>query len=368
MRRSVFAIVAALLLLGLGGGAFWWWSRREVPLSPELATPKLVLEALREVAEGTPPVHSLFFTPAAIPFLKELPAAFVREKPEERAAAFASAAHHPGAWRALDRQYRFDVLWLMGDPAEYRPLLDHLRKSPDWVLTYLDPTSCLYRRRPATAWKAGALEEMKARFEPLPVRDRVLARVHLAQRLAALDEAEAARALLDEAIALDGDSCPAWTQLACHYGAVGRWDEALRASTRALEEDPDYPPALAAQANAFYAFGKFNEALRLTRRLVVATPEAGSALYLHARVTHAARAYTEEIEVLERIIAIAEANRLPAGSWYVYLGQAYAATGGGEAAVKAFRKALEDATLTRSEREFALKGLEWIDGPAGGAG
>jgi len=48
---------------------------------------------------------------------------------------------------------------------------------------------------------------------------------------------------------------------------------------------------------------------------------------------------------------------------------AYAATGKGKEAVRAFQKALEDETISQSEREFALKGLEWIGGPkAAGAG
>ncbi|HWL53101.1 MAG TPA: tetratricopeptide repeat protein [Chthoniobacteraceae bacterium] len=357
-RTRLFTLVISLLLLG---GAVWGLSRffraRPAFESEELTTPKLVLEKL-------PPLKSLYFTPSAVVALRdawaslELPGA----GPQDDYAAFARCTHDPGAWRRLDRERRFDTVWLMGDPAEYRPLLDHLHESPDWQLAYLDATSFLFRRGSEPLWKPADLDALKQRFADHSKREQAVMRVHVAQRLAAIHAMNEARTLLDEALALDPASAPALTQLACHEALLGRWEAALDASTRALEADPGYPPAMAAHAEALFAFGKFAQALSVTRKLVKLAPRDGPTLYLHAKVTHAAKAHAEEIEVLKTIIEINTGRHLPVSTWQVFLGQAYAATGEAGSALEAFESALQSGRLSDAEREFAEKGVERLRG------
>ncbi len=359
MSRSRFLTILAVLLFM--GGVVWGLSRfvwdRPVLESDELITPKLVLEKL-------PPVGSLYFTPSAALYLRDIWAELKLpgSGPEGDYVAFAQSAHDPRAWRRLDRERRFDTVWLMGDPAEYRPLLDHLRQSPDWKLAYLDPTSFLFRRSTEMLWRPGDLDALKGRFSNHPRREQAAMRVHVAQRLAAIHEMTEAKTLLDEALSLDPTSAPAWTQLACHEALLGRWEAALDASTRALKIDADYPPAMAAHANALFAFGKFSQALGVTRKLVKISPRDGPTLYLHAKVTNAAKAHTEEVEVLKTIIEINTERHLPVSSWQVFLGQAYAATGQAVPALEAFDAALSNPDLSDAEREFAEKGVERLRG------
>ncbi len=321
------------------------------PLSSELSTPVLAVEQGLGKEAG-----KVYFTPAA---LSALPGS--AEEKAQRAAAYSAVLHNPKAWRALYRQERFDTVLLTGDPAAFRPLLDHLRESSDWTLTYVDATSIIFRRTSgATPWTRVALDPLLKRFSELPQREQLLFRTQTVYRLTALHRLEEAKALLDETLRLDPDFPPALTELASWHAMQAQWEPALEAATRAVKGDRDYLPAVAAEANALFAHGRFQEALARTRRLVREEPENSASLYLHAKVTHAARAFQEEIEVLEKIIAIAEAQEMPTGTWRVYLGQAYGATGNGEPAIAEFKLALEDRTLSEAERKFATRAIERI--------
>ncbi len=359
MRRLPLILLAALLLAVVAVGG-WWLTRGEAPLGEAFTTPQLALEALEK--SGGLPHQSLYSTPALADWLATQPGWSAAVPEPERLRSFAGTTHDPKAWRRLDRQQRFDAVWLVGDPAEFRPLLDHLRDSPDWTLVHLDWTSYLFRRRPASEWQPAQLEALQQRFASANAREQVVLRVQAAQRLAALLELEAAKKLLDEAVALDADSAEVQTQIAVHEALQGRWEGALAAAQKATELDRDYLPAQAALANALFAFGRFPEALAVTRRLVKALPEDGPTLYLHAKVTNAARAFGEEVEVLQKIIAINEARQLPTTSWRVYLGQALAATGEAAAALEMLEAALKAPDLHESERDFAEKAVERLQG------
>lgn len=359
--RSIAAPALAGLLVAVVGGITWSTLRSAPALSPELATPRL---ALAHLSAGQAPnesnePRSLFFTPPALPFVKAHPDWIGGDpaKAEALAKEYNLVAHNPKAWRTLDRQSRFDTVLLMDDPAAFRPLLDHLSGSTDWTLTYLDATSIIFRRSPAKAWSAADLTPLKETFATHPKREQILLRVQTAHRLIALNEMNLAKTLLDEASAIDPDSAVAWSQLSFWHATQGQWNGAVAAAERAYKADPQHLPAVTAQANALFAQGKFNEALKLTRQLVKELPEDGPALYLHAKVTHAAHAYTQEIEVLKKIIDLAAPRSLPTGTWRVFLGQAYAATGEADAALKEFELALKDPTLTTRERSFSEKAL-----------
>jgi len=334
-----------VLLLAFGGCG-------KQPVSIEISTPKLAADRLKGVTPGA----NLFFTRPALIALKEKGPADL----EKRAAGYEAVLQNPKAWRELDRRERFSAVLLTGDPAGFRSLLEHLHKSPDWTLTWLDHTSYLFERAPAVAWTAAALDDLKAVFASHTPDEQVTMRVQAAQRLIAIGEREAAEALLKEAAALDANSAAVWAASASLHAACGRWDKAAEAADRALAVDARYWPAVATKADALYAFGRFSEALTLTRKLAGATPEDGQNLALHARVAHAAHAYREEIEVLEKIIAMSQSRALPTGSWRVFLAQAYAADGRPEDALAQFQAALKEPELPPQEKSFAEKGIERI--------
>lgn len=338
---------AILLLLGLHLAAC-----KPAPLSPDLSTPRLAVE---EVA--APENAPLFFTPDAQAFVPG-------EKDElaKRAAEYAKVLQDPRAWRALNRQERFGALLLTGNPAQFRPLLDHLRAAPDWTLTWIDATSLIFQRsRSAQPWGEAQWDKLKERFSEFPKREQVLLGVQVAHRLLALQRFDEAKAILDETLKIDPKSTAALTELASLHGLRGQWEPALEAAEKAVKSDSSYLPAAAAEANALFAHGRFSEALQRTRRLVREQPEDGPSLYLHAKVTHAARAFHEEIVALQKIIAMSTESGLPTGTWRVYLGQAYGATGEGERSIEEFKLALKDPTLSESERTFATKAIERIE-------
>lgn len=338
MPRSIQIVLLALLLVsGVS-------CRKAAPPSPELGTPMLALKSLEG---GT--VRSLYCNVAKAPQLEEWQGTVESNE---------SVAHNPKAWRALNREKRFDAVLLLDDPAAYKPLLTHLQESPDWVLSHVDATSILFRRAPRKAWTPDDLVPLKTVFETHSRQEQVLFRVQTAHRLIALNDMTAARALLDEAIKIDGKSAPAWAELSFWHASQGQWSGAVVAADQAYAFDPNYTPAVTAKANAYFAQGRFNDALKLTTQLVEKFPDNGPTLYLHAKVARAAHAYTQEIKVLKKIIELAETNSLPTGTWRVYLGQALASTGQASAALKEFETALSDSTLHDHERAFATKAIQ----------
>ena len=358
-RSLLFAI--AILLIAMGGCyCIWLITRPPAPLSRELDTPKLSLEQLAPSLHAKP----LFFTLAAVPYLKEhwqeWSGAFGSPTPlpEEIAAQCTATLQFPRDWRALDRKWRFGALLLTGDPASFRPLLDHLRKSPDWTLTQLDPTSLVFERSPARAWATTNVAQLLAVFQTHSTQEQKLARILIAHRLMYLGEMPAAKTLLEEVLQGDPKSKEAWTELAGLHGMMSQWRESLAAAERALASDSRYRPAQLAQAHALYALERFDSALAVSRALYEQAPTDSSTLLLHAQVTHAAHAFVEEIDVLKKLIGLMQGVSQPVGSWQIYLGQAYASTGDKVMAEDQFKAALIDPGLSEAQRTFAQNALE----------
>ncbi len=361
--RSLLFILA-IVLIALGGG--YWLNSMILPpeqASPELQTPKLSMEQLDPGLRSKP----LFFTLPAVPYIKEqwqqwsgafgLPVPL----PEEIAVQCDATLQSPADWRALDRKWHFGALLLAGDPAGFRPLLDHLRNSPDWKLTRLDPTSFVFERSPARAWTPADVAKVLAVFQTHSLGEQKSARTSTAHRLVYLGEMEEAQKLLKEALQMDAKYKEAWTELAQLHGMQHHWQEALVTAERALEFDGRYRPAQKVQAHAYYALGQYGKALEVTRVLYEAAPADAPTLMLHAKVAHAAHVYMEEIEILQRMISLLQGYSQPVGAWQIYLGQAYSATGNTFMAADQFKIALKDPTLSEAQRTFSQKALERIE-------
>lgn len=367
--RHLFAcVVGAILLIAAGGLGFWLVTRPAAPLSPELETPKLALEQMPPGLRARP----LFFTPSAVPALKERwkewgPAfgASSSASLEPLSVEFGATLQNPQAWRVLDRKWRFGAVLLAGDPAAFRPLLDHLRHAADWTLTRVDPVGYLFERSPAQAWRATEVPAVLEAFQSHSKAEQQIARIQLAHRLMFLEEMSAAKGLLDEVLAQNARSKEVWTEMAHWQGMSGQWLASSKAAERALALNRRYLPAQTAEANALLELGRFEEALRLTRHLYEALPGDPQILLLHAKVTHGAHAFQEETKVLQRLIGLLRGQSQSVGFWQLYLGQAYAATGDTLLAMEQFRAALQDATLSEPDREFALKALERLETKTG---
>lgn len=277
---------------------------------------------------------------------------------DERVSMYAQAARDPQYWRQLDRRFRFEGVLLLGDPAGYRPLINHLRNSADWVLTYLDHIGIVYRRAPAEPWDPGSLEKLAQRFAA--PKEKTVFYVQTAGRLLAVGNVLLAQKQLQAAQALEPNSAELWAQFANLYIHMSKWKEGLESAERALKERPDYGPALSIKAQLLLAAKQPGKAFEVSTRLIQVQPKDPTALFLHARLAHAANAYGSEIEALEQLVALAEKEKQSSTGYRLYLGQAYAARGQAQPAMDEFQKVLGAGDANEEQRQFASQLLEQI--------
>ena len=270
----------------------------------------------------------------------------------------AQAVQDPKLFRQLDRQLRFDAVLLVGEPAQARPLIEHLLDTKDWVLTYLDHTSLLFKRGAAEAWRATALRPFEAQFPHAGERARFLALA--ATKLLAVRMPDEAKEVLIRAESLDSRAPEVWSGFAALHMARGEWVAALEKANQALKLDKDSLSALAVKTQTLYATRKFSEALPLSGQLIKRQPNDPALLFYHARIAHDARAYRTEIEALTKLIDLAERNDRPVSGYRIYLAQAYAADGQAEPAIAEFARVLSDPKLSKEQRRFAEETLAQV--------
>ena len=349
-RRTRLIAVAGVLLAGLALGFLRPPLHRANPL---LETPALVLEGLQAKA--------LYYNAAARPWLlarrPDLLTAEDRDDRSERTRALAQAVLVPRFFRQLDRQDRFDALLFIGDPSQYRPLLDHLAETKDWSLSYVDHFGMVFRRGSARGWKMEDLQPVRARFAGAPAEDRATFLAQTAVKLVAVREFDAGKLLLDEAVQLDARLPEAWNGLAIYHMQRGEYREAFSAAERALALDKAHLPALATKTQLLFATKHFSEAYDLSKQLIERLPDDPNLLFYHAKIAHEAHAYKAVVEVLQRLIVRAEAEERPVSGYQIYLAQAYASASDAPHAIEAFLRALNDPDLPQDQRDFARENI-----------
>ena len=357
-HRTRLMIVAGAVLAVL---AVWFFRPHSRRANPLLETPVLVLEGLQAKA--------LYFNGAARPWLlarrPDLLAPEDRDDQSERTRALAQVVLVPRSFRQLDRQYRFDALLFIGDPSQYRPLLDHLAETKDWSLSYVDHFGMVFRRGAARPWKMEDLQPVRARFAKAAAHDRATFLAQTAIKLVAVREFDAGKQLLDEAVQLDARLPDAWSGLAIYHMHRGEYREAFVSAERALALDKTHLPALATKTQLLFATKHFSEAYELSKQLIERLPDDPNLLFYHAKIAHEANAYKAEIEVLEKLIARAEADARPVSGYQLYLAQAYAAAGDAPRAIDAFMRVLNDPDLPQDQRDFARENIARIKKRAG---
>lgn len=354
--RGKALATGAVLALCIGAASLWWHGRpgseawRNDPL---FATPALAIRAL-------PDRGALFYNGAAAEWLLKLgkehlpPGDLVAGA--TRPAAMAQAVQNPVLFRQMDRGERFTTILLVGDPSQYRPLLEHLLERKDFTLRYVDHTGLIFGKGPAAkSWSLADLIPARQDFaEILPAAQPAFLAL-AASKLLAVRENAPARQLLAEARKLREDVPEVWSTLAQADLAAGEWTATLTHAEKALKLDPNNLPALAAKTQAYYSTRRFNDAYALSRVLVERLPEDPYILFYHAKIAREAHAYTDESRVLEKLISLAVAQGRPVGGYRVYLGQAHASAGRAEQALEQFAKALADPDLPPEQRTFATE-------------
>ncbi|MHA3773978.1 hypothetical protein ACXR0O_20795 [Verrucomicrobiota bacterium sgz303538] len=343
--RRFFLALGVVALVAIATALFMN-SRRQNPL---LAAPTL---ALQEVSG-----KSLYYNSAARDWLLSKRADLLtpedRDNNSARTRGLIQAVQNPKLFRQLDRQYRFDTLLLVGDPSQYRPLLDHLLETKDWALSYLDHTSLIFRREGDRPWSKEEFAKVRTSFEKASASDRATFLAQAANKLIAVRQTTLAKELLEEARGLDEGLAEVWSTQAQYRMAMGQWNDAIADADRALAIDEDWTPAIAAKTQALYSSKHFSDAYPYSRQLIEKHPDDPSLLFYHAKIAHEARAYTDEIRTLTHLIELAEKENRPASGYRVYLGQAYASDGQGKESLEEFRKATADPELPKEQRQFA---------------
>lgn len=354
-RRALIVGIAALLAVIIAAVLAFsrgWFS----PRNPLLDSPQLALETLK--------ANSLYYTGRAKPWLlaqrPELVTAEDRNPESERSRSFPQAVENWKLFRQLDRKYRFDALLLVGDPSEYKPLLDHLVETKDWTLRYVDHTSMIFRRDSGRVWQVEDLAVVRERFAHSSARDRAEVLAQTAVKLLAVKQAEAAKTLLDEAADLSPREPHVANALAVYYLGRGEWTQASQQVERALSADRDFLPALATKTQLLYGMKRFSEAYDLSSKLIAKMPDDPNLLFYHAKIAHEAHAYQTEVAALGKLIKQAEADGRPIAGYQLYLGQAFTAMGDAQRAIDAFMLALDDPDLPVDQRAFARENITRI--------
>jgi Tfp pilus assembly protein PilF len=297
---------------------------------------------------------ALFFTPAAKAELQARRPDLLAGADESR---FARAAQNPSLFRQLDHRDHFDAALLAGDPGAYRPLLQHLLESRDWVLTNLDSAALVFRRAPAAGWSESALGASGEKFTGA---DRAYFLMSVAGKLLAIGKPALAKKCLDESLELDRKSPATWTQMAVYDGQVGRWADALTDVQKALSLDRDFTPALATKAEILFGAKRFRDALEVSSRLIEKTSTDPAALFLHAKIAHEAHDFAQEIVAMQSLVALAEKHGEPTSGYRIFLGQAYAHEGRAQLALDEFSKAIAAGDLSPEQLTFVQDSIARI--------
>ena len=286
-----------------------------------------------------------------------------RDEKSARARGLVQAVANKDLFRQMDRKYRFDTLLLVGDPSQYRPLIEHLLEAKDFALSYLDDTTMVYLRGVSSDWQMAELDALAGRIPDSKKRAEFFAQA--AVRLLAIRRGADGKACLAKAQALDDRTPGYWSGDAIYRMNRGEWTPALKSANRALEIDASFLPALATKAQILFSTKKFSEAYDLSRRLVEAYPNDPALLFYHAKICHEAHAFTDEIRTLRRLIERADAESHPASGYRLYLAQAYAKDGKAQPAIDEFNRVLADADLSKEQRTFAEETLAQVKERAG---
>jgi Tfp pilus assembly protein PilF len=201
---------------------------------------------------------------------------------------------------------------------------------------------------------------VRARFAKSRARDRAEVLAETAVKLFAAKQAEAGKALLDEASHLARNEPHGANAMATYYLGRGEWRQAMEQVDRALSSDKNFLPALATKTQILYGMRRYSEAYALSSELIARLPSDPNLLFYHAKIAHEAHAYQAEVDALGKLIKQAGTEGRPIGGYQLYLGQAYTAMGDASRAVEAFMIALDDPSLPVDQRDFARENITRI--------
>ena len=345
-RLPRLAWVVIILLIAVGGWFAYVSTRPWRPRNEALLSPAGAIAALKGPAT--------YCNGAARAFLQRERPSFVPEPARDHQGKFSlgmvQAVQDPRLFRELDRQSRFDEVWLLGDPSLFKPLLEHLLETRDFTLAYVDHTSLVFRRG-GEAWTQAAIDALAARFtDP---HEKAYVQSMVAIRLLLVRQTEPALKLLEAAQAASSRVADVQAGWSTYWMIKGRWDKALDAADRTLALDRNSGVGIACRAQALFATKRFSDAWNEAERLLAMRPDEPTTIFYHAKLAHEAHAYQSEIESLKKLIALGEQAGANVSGYRVYLAQSYACVNDADNAMDQVTLALLDTSLPREQRRFA---------------
>jgi tetratricopeptide (TPR) repeat protein len=260
----------------------------------------------------------------------------------------AEAISTPSSFHALNREYRFDRVFLLPGPL-CSPLRNHLLDSPVWVLSQVRPEGYVFTVAGSTPWHAPDAAEA-ASMVPDPDA-RSLRLIGTAENLIAIGHLEEATSLLNLAICSKKHEALRLAALSSVKAAYGHWNKALNLAGQSLRIDRHNRTATMILIRALAEIGHPEEALSKARDFVQTSPDAES-LFLLARAANKAGDHTEEINALRRLVLTAREQHQPAGASLLYLGQALARDGQRGEALRALEEAENAPELTEEQKHL----------------
>lgn len=260
----------------------------------------------------------------------------------------AEAISNPASFHALNREYRFDRVFLLPGPL-CSPLRDRLLDSPVWVLSRVRPEGYLFSVAGSTPWHSPDAAEA-ASLVPDPDA-RSLWLIGTAENLIAIGHLEEATSLLNLATCSKKHEALRLAALSSVEAAYGHWNKALDLAGQSLRIDRHNRTATLILIRAQAETGHPEEALSKARDFVQTSPDAES-LFLLARAANEAGDHTEEINALRRLVLTAREQHQPAGASLLYLGQALARDGQRGEALRALEEAENAPELTEEQKRL----------------
>ena len=260
----------------------------------------------------------------------------------------AKALTNPSSFHTLNREYRFDRVFLPPGPV-CAPLRDHLLESPVWVLSQVTPEGYLFRVAGSTPWHAPDAADAE---HLIPDPDaRSLWMISSAENLLAIGHNEEASGLLDLASCSRRHEADRLAALASLEASCGHWNKAVDLAGQSLRSDRRNRTSTMILIRALTETGHRDEALDKAREFVHASPDAES-LFLLARAANTAGDHAEEISALRRLVATAKKENQPAGASLLYLGQALARDGQRGESLRILEEAQTAPELTAEQKKL----------------
>lgn len=354
VSKKVSYFFFGLVLFNLALGVAFFFKKQQPRL--DLSVPSLAIDPLS--------AKSLYYTPAARDYLlahrPELVPAENRSPDSEQTRLFAQATQDPVVWRKLAREHQFDTVLLTGEPGDYRPVLRHLLASKDWVLTYVDHTSVVFKHFGEKSWLPEDLQSVLGKYSGVSASQRAAVLAQLSTKLLEITQFGEAKRCFEQAIELDQKQPEVWNAKALYELHFGQWPQALETANKALTLDENYQPALSAKAHLLFMLHRYREALSISQRLAKDAPSNAQVLLLHAKIAHEAEEYGTEAATLQTIIELAEKQGISTTGYRLFLAQAHAHNGEAVPALEQFRRVLLAPDITKEQRDNVNECIEAI--------